>query len=532
MGTSKGFIKDWSGNKILPITRGELVLDQDGNIALNSKYFLAGQNGAAYGLVTAAERAMLSGGGVGGTGSIGDLANKLNYINTGLSFNNTTLNFYNDSGTATPIKIIADATNGITLNAQNNNVFLSLVPLTQTETTISQVIKNITVDTYGRVISISGGQLTNEDLPQVIHQKVISEGLLTNCTTQEKEIPNNELAVVNKAYVDQKLLEIGGVATGSLKFGGPIQNASEVENCLISPEHWNTYYKITSQFILSTDNFYETSGITGDSINTKVGDTIIIYPVDGVSKIVYVPSGDDITAITVRGQNESSPALSNKIGNVTLNFSPVFSVKNYPENSNTALITLPQASSTLDGYLSSTDYIEFKSNKPSYENKLTAQVGLYDIGILKIGETSYTIRGINNVSELTLNNGAQSEFNPILKFKETGYDDVDITLQGYNGIFIKKDGNSIRISSEIETTSQKYLTIDSENKLKVVIGNVDLNQHIVNDGLVDFTTFYNFMIQLSDTTVFEKIDYSLIGTDSTKYQYGNELLREAIDVTI
>ena len=32
MATNKGFIKDWKGNKILPITRGELVLDKDGNI--------------------------------------------------------------------------------------------------------------------------------------------------------------------------------------------------------------------------------------------------------------------------------------------------------------------------------------------------------------------------------------------------------------------------------------------------------------------------------------------------------------------
>jgi hypothetical protein len=106
---SKGFIKDWSGNNLLPITRGELVLDQDGNIALNSKYFLAGENGSQYGLITAAERALLAGGtgGSGGSGSIGDLANKLNYINQGLKFNNNTLNFYTTEGVATPINIIA-----------------------------------------------------------------------------------------------------------------------------------------------------------------------------------------------------------------------------------------------------------------------------------------------------------------------------------------------------------------------------------------------------------------------------------------
>ena len=43
MGTiTKGFIKDWNGNKMLPITRGELVLDVEGNGALTSNLFLAG----------------------------------------------------------------------------------------------------------------------------------------------------------------------------------------------------------------------------------------------------------------------------------------------------------------------------------------------------------------------------------------------------------------------------------------------------------------------------------------------------------
>jgi hypothetical protein len=36
MATNKGFIRDYDGNKLLPITRGELVLDKDGKIALNS----------------------------------------------------------------------------------------------------------------------------------------------------------------------------------------------------------------------------------------------------------------------------------------------------------------------------------------------------------------------------------------------------------------------------------------------------------------------------------------------------------------
>jgi hypothetical protein len=68
--TTKGFIKDWQGNKILPITRGELVLDCLGNVALTSDRFLAGELKDADGniiandkpgLITAAERAVLKG---------------------------------------------------------------------------------------------------------------------------------------------------------------------------------------------------------------------------------------------------------------------------------------------------------------------------------------------------------------------------------------------------------------------------------------------------------------------------------------
>ena len=54
----KGFINDWAGRTLLPITRGELVLDSNGIIALQSDQFLA-KDGHP-GLVTSAERALIS----------------------------------------------------------------------------------------------------------------------------------------------------------------------------------------------------------------------------------------------------------------------------------------------------------------------------------------------------------------------------------------------------------------------------------------------------------------------------------------
>jgi hypothetical protein len=82
MATNKGFIKDWQGNYILPITRGELVLDLDGNIALQSDKFLAEKGHP--GLVTSAERAILSS--LTTNNSVADVYNKIDYINKGLKF--------------------------------------------------------------------------------------------------------------------------------------------------------------------------------------------------------------------------------------------------------------------------------------------------------------------------------------------------------------------------------------------------------------------------------------------------------------
>ena len=57
MATNKGFIKDYQGNILLPITRGELILDSAGQMALTSALFEAGAtlNGVVnnYGLIGA-----------------------------------------------------------------------------------------------------------------------------------------------------------------------------------------------------------------------------------------------------------------------------------------------------------------------------------------------------------------------------------------------------------------------------------------------------------------------------------------------
>jgi hypothetical protein len=45
-------------------------------------------------------------------------------------------------------------------------------------------------------------------------------------------------------------------------------------------------------------------------------------------------------------------------------------------------------------------------------------------------------------------------YNPILRFTETGEDDVDITLLGYNGISIRRNNNTIEFTADNTVLAQ------------------------------------------------------------------------------
>lgn len=542
MAITKGFIKDWSGNKILPITRGELVLDQDGKMALSSKYFEAGYNGNEYGLISAADLAKISGGNNGE--GISDIYAKLNQINSGLMVNDTALNFYTAAGVATPIKIgsVGDGKITITLGT-GNTVNLSLEELQSDVTAISQIIKSITVDKYGRVTSVTGGALTNEEIPAELTGKTLKNGILSNCTTSDKEIGTDEKAIVNKAYVDARVQEVESVATGALHFKGGISDANSIETILTDSSYRNYYYKVTKAFNINVSDLYDTSGIPAGTttIEVEVGDTLIVKaPETGTrASFVYIPSGDDDTRITVTKDGSASNALTSRVGEVTLKFSSLFEVSNNPSGSGIAYISIPVATSTQDGYLSKSDYQAFKNYadnlKVEYTPTFTTGSGIYTIGTLEIGTATHTIYGLNNVSTLSLENGTGSNtaLNPIIKFTETGVtNDVTIAVKGISGIVTKKNGSDIEISAanEVATDSTKYLEIDSGYKFKARIGSVSNNQ-VVN-GLTDYEEFATFRSDVFRTTTqFEIIGNSLNET-SFDYYYGSADLIDAVKLTI
>ena len=545
MATNKGFITDWLGNKLLPVTRGELVLDSSGNVALNSSEFLAGVNGAQFGLVTAAERAMLTGDLSGGSGGIADLYNKVNYINEGLKFNNTVLKFFADDGTSTPINIVSQGEGRLDITSNSNNVVnFGLTPITTASTTISQIVRNIEVDKFGRVTSVSGGNLVNSDIPYEIGGKVIKDSELSGCVITQTDFGTDGTAIVNKAYVDSKFREVTGIASGALRFGGPLNDADQAEECL-QLLHQYKYFKVTTDFYLTVSSFYNSPEVgSSGTFKVKVGDTLIVYPTDSTYKFVYIPSGDDITTITVGKQD--SNVLYRAIGHVNLQFDGCFDVINPLTGSNTAKISILQASATQDGYLSKEDYQKFLNYKTaiSYTGEFSSGYGVYKIGTLNVNGVDNIIYGINSVSQLSVTDGTTNAYNPILKFTETGQADVDITLQGYNGIKVKRSGNTIEFTSDNVVLDQevpqvnnqrtaKYLTITDGYKFAVQLGSSNSDGTVREDGLTDYSQFAALVRKVSTNTTFEIINYSLSDEENAdQYRYGNDKLKAAVTVTI
>lgn len=537
MATNKGFIKDLQGNNLLPITRGELVLDKDGNIALHSKYFLAGENGSQYGLITAAERAMLTGTGSTG-GSLSDLYAKLKHINEGLTIGDKTYSFYDETGIATPITIIGtDDQIKIATNVNNNNIQLSLSEINKDAIIVeSGVVKGINVDKYGRVTSVTTSALTNGDIPSELSNKK-----LIGCTT-EAVSENDKYAIVNKDYVDTKFNEANTVATGALKFGGTIADLDAAKGVTVNKKTYH-YYKVTASQAFTIPGDYTSDG---NIITAKAGDTLIV---DGDNKLIHVPSGDDITTLTITktsADGATSNVIDQQLGNLTLKFSPIFSIEGIEGNNKFATITIPPVSVNTDGYLTSEDYKKFLSYSENLSTSFTSSVadataGVYEIGTLMVGTAPYTIKGIKNTYGLnlvdeTVVEGVTQKHDPTIKLSENGTVVSSISYKGDNGITVTKDGNSIKISQkENESTTPEFLSIGTgadNNKFTIKLGKFDEDNNIV-EGVTSFSQFIGFANKVIQQI--ETITETLVpqeGDDGTKYRYGNDKLKAAIKLDI
>ena len=215
----------------------------------------------------------------------------------------------------------------------------------------------------------------------------------------------------------------------------------------------------------------------------------------------------------------------------------------------TATISFPQVTTSQSGYLSNSDYAKFvnyeSTLKVTYAGDLAENTpGRYKIGTLTVGTGTYDLYGRNSESSLALNNGTNNEYNPILKFTETGVADVEISFVGLKGIKTKKNGSNVEIFAANEVIDQdvpqplqprqvKYLTITDGYKFGVQIGSADENGNVSQDGLVDFSQFNALVNKVSFAASYETISYSLSGAaNENEYRYGNTKLKAAINVTI
>ena len=244
-------------------------------------------------------------------------------------------------------------------------------------------------------------------------------------------------------------------------------------------------------------------------------------------KFVHVPSGDDITTISVAKESDLNPILSNKVGDVVFTFSDLFTVSN-PNGGGNVRIGLPAATASTDGYLTKEAFTKFNNYENSLAVSYTGIFGSsdgYKLGTITVGEDTYDIYGKHQVSKLELTNGTINAYNPILKFTETGVDPVSIEVKGVNGILVSKNSNSIEISANntVSTGSEKYLDIVEGSKFGVKIGK--LENGVISNGLVDYEEFATFRSDvIIDGVMSFPIENALTDTSKTYYYGSSELI--------
>ncbi len=530
--TYKGFVNDLNGNRLLPITRGELVLDENGNLAFTSALFEAGKLGD-YGLISKSDLNKLRGSIGEGDVNIGDLSTKIDYINQGIKVGNTVLHYYtigdNNIITSTPISF---ASNGsLSITAANNTITIGL-PKTSNDQDIANLtntfIRAITVDKYGIVKSVSGSTLVNADIPATLEGKTLS-----GCTTES--VADNNNAIVNKKYVDDKVTKSNIANIGALIFGGTITNVIYTNNeySILNANNVNHYYKVTESFTILKEHLYsEDSNIT-----VKSGDTLIIYNNKTSDKdhyqFVYVPSADEKpTTITVTPTNNNeSKTLT---GDINLVFAGGGLVTTVTDNK--IQVELPAASATengyltkdlytniaqaasgsTNGYLTAEDYVKFSSAAAKSITFTPTLTTGYEIGTFTFDEnSSVKLYGKDTTYSLALNQStSDSDVNPKISFTGSNSSTKDITFVG--------DGTYTQVSK----------TDDSHIKIAAVTG---------EGGLVTYQEYKSTKDTLSTlvnvSTYFYKIEESLIlksDEDATKrtYYYGSNALKEAVTITI
>lgn len=501
MSNIKGFITDINNNKILPITRGELVLDENAEVALRSSIFAANEN--QYGLLSPTHYSVLASLGSPDDldeNSLAGILARLTAINEGIKVGNTTLNFYdkNNNNQSTPIYF--EASDPISLTANSNKITVSLKPLKENTTTTENVVANIKVDKYGRVTEISP-------------TTALSGVNLTGCTSSDVADNAQQEAIVNKRYVDEKFSEISAISTGALKFEGPIDTANNIATLLKEGYYYlaaNTLYDL------------EASLFHGKTQNVTVnrGDTLIAHSMQGQLKFTIIPSGDDKTIINLSDTSSNPNTTTIGVGTSNVTFAYPFSLNN---DTNATIISIPEASYSTAGIISADLFGKIDqatAKSMTYSPTLTDGVPLGEITIGNESATPITIYSPNY--------SLKYESNAI---KWSGHANEKLNIKFEGGLQPTYSSDTCTVNL---VTDNKYLTVE-EGALKAVISQVSNDEFTT--GLIDNILFDNYMTALATvTTYYKPISKSLSNNDpeddGKNYQYGSPELKNAIAITI
>lgn len=232
-----GFIRDYSGNILLPITRAELVKNADGTNAFRIVKAHDQNNGTAGGYPglmdpkTLADILAKIGG--SGTNSLSGLQDQINKIKDSIKVKGHACNLLDD------VLNFTDSTNLAVSKDADNNI------------------------TFDFKDSVSFGSATVQNNPA------------------------NDKDVVNKAALDAaldaKFKDALNVASGALHFKGGISKP------LPSSPTIGSYYKVEEGF---TETYTDSSN-KSHTINASVGDTLIYAEVEDVEQWILIPSGNE-----------------------------------------------------------------------------------------------------------------------------------------------------------------------------------------------------------------------------------------------
>lgn len=545
MTTNKGFIKDHLGNYLLPITRAELILDQDGKQAFHSSHLAAvpstQTSGGRYGLISPDDLALLRTLGDTESGNstistiLADIA-KLYTIKIGDG--ESYISFYDNSKTLQNINIIGGT--GITSTIDGSSIKIGLATVNTDNMDITGgLLSSLSYDVYGRITGAS----STSDL----------SGYTVNSISENAP----DTTIVNKGYVDTLFGGALNVATGALNFSGRIASSAErsetyFEDLLGVANEGSYFIAVDSGSIPGSQVHY-----TADQDASFIaGDTLIVYTLSNDKRFVIVPSGNDETIATlISAKQGNTSLLSNATGTVLLQFGENgFNVTS--QNNNTLNISLntltSESSDNLYGIISGADYKRFSqaaSKSVSYAPEFSQGANTYTIGTLTFDNQEQTILGKDTKYTLSVtssNNETEGILDDdyvmlTLSSTDTAEAGINIPLKG-SGIKITNEDNALKFTPNLvsDPESANYLEING-SVIKIKKGSVTQNEdgsYTVNSGVVDYNEFFNWCSAANTTYLqYTYINNSLTlpspwTEDGKSYYYGSNAMREAVNVTI